>query len=234
MIEHCRRGWILSIVVVLLVACTKELSPEEIVEKVREKYESIEDYQADYVQTIQIMGKEMVLKGKVLAKGDKLRMDLSALIPEQNVSMDQLVISDGNVMWTYNSMANTAQKIELFRLSEETRQKIMKQQNVGFWVPEFENEIEVSKKANSYILETEEQPESQAAQFFTKRWYYVGEDDFLLHRIEFYADDELGVSIELEDIQLNSGISEERFVYEPSEDVEIIDMTDGVEKMIKK
>lgn len=234
MVECFRKVTVLVITAILLVGCAKELSLDEIVEKVKEKYAGIEDYQAVYTQNMTVMGKEMVLEGKVFSKGDNMRMDLSTVIPGQDVSMDQLVIYDGKVVWAYNSMMNVVHKVEMFRLPEKVQEKIKEEQKIGAWIPKFKGEIALIKGKDFYVIETKEKPESQPGQFFPKILYYIGKDDFLLHRIEFYTDDKLGATIEFKDIQLNSGISDDKFVFEISEDVQVIDMTDNVLKMIKE
>ncbi len=234
MVGYLRRVLVLSVAVVLLVGCSKEHSPDEIAKKAREKYESMEDYQAVYVQTIKMGGNEVTVNGNILAKGDRMRMDLRATIPGRETPMEQLVVSDGKVIWTYNSMANTVQKVELFRLPEEIQKRIKEEQKIGFWIPEIKDEMSLDEKGEFYVLQTEEEPESKSGEFFSKTLYYIGKSDFFLHRIEFYNNEELGIVFEFKDIQLNTGISDDRFVFEPSEGVEVIDMTDDVNEMIEE
>ncbi len=219
-----------GLILLLLLSCTPTIDTEQVIEKTTMNYEEMEDYRCRFVQTIDSDVERVAIEGEILAKGDRMRLNLRMPIPHREEPIEQLVVFDRDVIWTYSTILEAAQKIDLTRLSPEAQQKIKGQYQMRLLVPEFADVQNVKDSGQFYLIECREQ--SDVSLQHSRVDYYVGKGDFLVHRIDVFDGDEMVTSVELAEIELNSGIADAEFAWEPPEGVSVADMTESMKRIV--
>ena len=105
----------LSLAFVLLMVVSNAaigLTASEIAAKFRDKYLKTQNFSADFVETTIVAGKQHTGKGRVyFQKPDLLRKE--NLDPANPGKLLQLIVSDGNVVWSYTPLIKQVTKQKL-------------------------------------------------------------------------------------------------------------------------
>jgi len=88
------------------------LGIEEMVKSFREKYEKTGNFSADFEQTTFVAGRKRVASGKLhFQKPNLLRQEY--FDPSNPENMTQLIVSDGQTVWSYTPLINQVTKVKL-------------------------------------------------------------------------------------------------------------------------
>ncbi len=196
--------------------CTEELSAEEIAEQMQEKEASIQDYSYTMQMTSHFGGQTLESEARVLQKKPD-RMKTVTMEPEEEAGA--IVVSDGEIMWTYDPKTNTVMKMEMPETLDAGEMDY-----VGI-IGEFLSETDVSLLGmeeidgrSAYLLETSPKEEGEGIQLLDGVKLWVDKETWMPLRYEMY-DSEGGLMIELEirDLKVNQGIPDSEFVFEVPE-----------------
>ncbi|MCM8788612.1 MAG: hypothetical protein NC907_02350 [Candidatus Omnitrophica bacterium] len=221
--------------------------------RIIEKYKDISEVSAVVEMNMSMMGTTMKMPMKMWVKGKMFRMDVSMTVPGADKNMEQITISDGNNVSTYNNLNNTIMVIDINKLPEETK-KIIKNQyaakSVGFDLEIFEkikDQIKVEETVRNgrkaYLITVDNidaiknslnMPSSASQIPFKKLLYIIDFDSLLPLKMEIYADGETpGMWMDFIEIK-TSGVPDSVFDVKFPPDAKKMDMTESVKGMLLK
>ncbi|AKB23778.1 hypothetical protein MSMTP_0309 [Methanosarcina sp. MTP4] len=196
--------------------CTEELSAEEIAEQMQEKESSIQDY--SYTMHITSHFGEQTLENEILTLQKKPnKVKTIAIKPEEEAGT--MVVSDGEVMWTYDPKTNTVMKMEM----PDT--PVLGEMDYAGIIGEFLNETDVSLLGmeeidgrSAYLLETSPKGDGEGIQLVDGMKLWVDKETWMPLRYEMYdSDGSLMIELEIRDLKVNQGIPDSEFVFEVPE-----------------
>ncbi|NPE27831.1 outer membrane lipoprotein-sorting protein [Methanococcoides sp. SA1] len=221
------------LLVLLLMCCAlfsagcvdEQLTAEEIAEKMQQKNDLIEDSSFTLYMTMSLMGQESVMEQDMFQKKEKMR----SVTKQPAEQAGTIVVSNGDTMWTYDPQQNSVVVMEIPDLDLEI--------NYGDIIAQYLNESDISfsgmKKIegrNTFIMNLEPKEEVPSAGPFTgniKVW--VDEETWMPLKYDMYdTDGNVIVTVEVRNLKINSGISDEVFEFEVPEGAEVstIDMNE--------
>jgi outer membrane lipoprotein-sorting protein len=233
----------------------KEIPVDEILKDIESKTQRINSYTASLIITTEIMGQEVITKGKItFKKPDKMKMEMTSSVFPQEANTT--IISDGKTLWTHIPVMNMAQRIDLSRIKkefsgeyeiEEVFQKHTKQSGdilnplKGFSRDQIRFiGVEQTQMGEMYTFEArfpEEVLNARIEQWGfmpSKAKFWILKDKGIALKMDVYSQDgKRMLSQEYKDIELNPKISESEFVFTPPEGTQVIDMTDSSINMMK-
>ncbi|ABE51245.1 outer membrane lipoprotein-sorting protein [Methanococcoides burtonii] len=216
------------LLVLLLMCCAlfsagcvdEQLTAEEIAEKMQQKNDLIEDSSFTLYMTMSLMGQESVMEQDMFQKKDKMR----SVTKQPAEQAGTIVVSNGETMWTYDPQQNSVVAMEMPDID------LYQEINYGDIIAQFLNESDVSfsgmKKIegrNTFIMNLEPKEEVPSAGPFTgniKVW--VDAETWMPLKYDMYdTDGNVIVSVEVRNLQVNTGISDEVFEFDIPEGVEV-------------
>ncbi|MCM8817755.1 MAG: hypothetical protein NC913_09675, partial [Candidatus Omnitrophica bacterium] len=195
----------------------------------------------------------MQLPMKMWMKGNQVRMDVSMMVPGTDKTMEQITISDGNTISTYNSLNNTIMVIDLNKLPEEIRKMAKNQyaaKSMGFDMEMFGkikdclkvdeitrndrklylitlDDINAIKNSLNLPLSTERSP-------FKKLVYAIDYNTLLPVKMEVYTEgDTPGMWMDFIELK-TSGVQDSVFNVKFPSDAKRMDITDSVRSSLGK
>lgn len=233
---------------VAVVAMTSLLQAEETaqeaIEQLKSKAKSVESGSADLKITTTMMGQQVAMDGKLLFESpDKIHMDIDMSMG--SMKMEQVTVSNGNTVWTYQPMMKMVSKIDLEKVAAATGIKRAGQQNSGEIAKPFAGlEPDSIKLVGSREIDGAKadlfEGKPQMANMpnmpfkFAKVEILVGAEDGLLHQMTMLDQDGKPVMSETySNIKTNVQIPAGTFEFTPPQGVQVMDMTEGTTAMIK-
>ena len=218
-----RKTFTTLILLILLVpalfvsGCTEEeLSAEEIAAQMQEKEASIQD--SSYTMHMTSHFGEQIQESEtwVLQKKPN-KTKAIAIKPEEEAGT--IVVSDGEVMWTYDPKTNTAMKMEM----PDT--PVLGEIDYTGIIAEFLNETDVSLLGmeeidgrSTYLLEANPKEEGEGIQLVDGVKIWVDKETWMPLKYEMYdSSGDLMIEIEILDLEVNAGIPDSEFVFEVPE-----------------
>ena len=107
-----------------------ELNQAQVIKNIIERTKGIKRFSQDISMSVNMMGMDMDIEGKMWIDGDKMRMEMLT----QPMNMKQIMVSDGETMFTYMPSMNMVQKIDMAKLKEAMGAEfgdLMSQQSMG-------------------------------------------------------------------------------------------------------
>ncbi len=187
---------------------------EEIIGKVRQKYEGLKQVCADFTQTFhwKLADETQVVKGQICAKdGIKFRIE----------SQDQLIITDGKTIWTMNkankqvmvdnagnaSGDNPFLKSYLKKYTEEYKGELLGTEKIG--------------QVDFYHLKLMAKNEDQ---FVRQVEFWVDSKSFLLTKVQQLDINDNSTAYEVENVKLDVVLKDAIFTFTAPEGYEVIDL----------
>ena len=187
---------------------------DEIVGKVRQKYEALKQVCADFTQTFhwKLADETQIIKGQICAKdGIKFRIE----------SQDQLIITDGKTIWTMNkankqvmvdnsgnnSGDNPFLKSYLKKYTEEYKAELMGTEKTG--------------EVDYYHLKLTAKNEDQ---FVRQVEFWVESKSFYLTKVQQLDINDNSTAYEVENIKADVVLKDNSFVFSAPEGYEVIDL----------
>ena len=186
---------------------------EDILEKVRKKYDSIQDAELRFSQHVKFsMGRiEQDVQGKLfIKKENKYRVELE----------DQTIVTDGKTVWSY-SARNQQVLIDNFKLDERSfsPEKILVAAPADFSA----NLLGREKIGKSDVVVLKLIPRAEDA-FVKTLKLWVNENDWLMKKVELTEVSGKETSYLVNDIKVNIGLQDSRFIYQIPEGAEVVDL----------
>ena len=196
--------------------CTEELSAEEIAEQMQEKEASIQDYSYTMHMTSHFGEQTQKSEVRILQKKPD-RMKTVTMEPEEEAGA--MVVSDGEIMWTYDPKTNTVMKMEM----PDT--PVLGEMDYAGIIGEFLNETDVSLLGikeidgrSAYVLEANPKEDGEGIQLVDGMKLWVDKETWMPLRYEMYdSDGGLMIELEIRDLEVNTGIQDSEFVFEVPE-----------------
>lgn len=186
---------------------------DKIVKKLREKYEKIQTLQAEFVQTSiwSLAGEQHQSEGKIyLAEKNKYRVETDP----------QLIITDGNIVWTFSkerdqviiddlskSKENPLPRDILLKYTKDSRAELLGETEIG-GTPCYQIKFQ-PKNEDSFIISTT---------------VWVSKADWLAIQIEQEDLNENITRYFLKNIKVNSPLSDSLFSYQIPASAEVVDL----------
>lgn len=104
-----------------------ETAKDILLKKIVEKYKDVNEMSVVVDMSMSMMGTSVKMPMKMWMKGNYFRADASMAIPGTDQTAEQITISDGNTISTYNSLTKSIMVVDLTKLPEETRKRIRNQ-----------------------------------------------------------------------------------------------------------
>lgn len=209
--------WILVIIFIsfqalALVAIDKKA--DEIIKKVKKKYDEIKTFQAEFVQTSywKLADNVHEQRGKIWLKGK----DMFKIQTE-----DQTVVSDGKTIWTYSQFNNQVIIDHIATAGEDIRlpKDIFFKYSEDYH-PQYRQDEKINNQDCS-VLELQAKTEDIFIKYM-KIW--ISLKIFIPIKIEQVDINGNSNTYLLNNIQVNVTLNDDVFTYQPPDSVEIIDM----------
>ena len=244
-----RRWLVVSIILVLtaVLECSllfADTSTDKIISGIEAKAAVVKSYRADMVLTMEMMGKKMASKGKVIfKKPDKMWMEMNTDMG--TVKMKQVQISNGKTAWTYQPMMKMATKIDIEKVRAEAKKNLGEHQSYDISKPfhGFKQDSLSCLRTDKidgkkvYVFEGfPRQPETAQMKFApVKTQIWIGADDGIHRKMIMFNDEgKEMMSQSYTNIEVNIKIADSQFEFTPPEGVQIMDMTEGSINMMKE
>lgn len=208
---------IIPILVLTTVIATPGLRADEtaaeILERVRERYEKIEDAEILFSQEI-IFSKtslEQKSSGRLLLKKENMyRLELN----------DQTVVTDGSTVWSY-SRATEQVLIDSFKVDDRflTPEKVLTGGPDDFSATLLERE----KSGKTGLVVLKLAPRSDDS-FITSLKLWVDEDSWLIRQVEVLEFSGKKTTYIISDLNTNIGLPADTFSFIPPEGAEVVDL----------
>ena len=188
------------------------ISGKEVIERMREKFNLFETFQAQFRQTFDwtMTGETQSLDGTLIAaKGDRYRIETS----------DQIVVTDGKTLWNYSKLENQV-TIDVLGNSPQT---LFMSELIKNYTDNYTAKLIGEEKVNEsecYIVELTAKNE----EFFENVRVWVEKKNWLISRIQ---QTDINKNVHLYDIwnvQLNQELPSNTFIFDIPSDVDVVDL----------
>ena len=186
---------------------------EEILTKVKHKYDSIRDAEMKFTQHVRmaVAGVEQRVEGTLqLKKENKYRVEMR----------DQTIVTDGETVWSYSDVTKQV-IIDRFSVNERT---FSPERLLTAAPSDFEAVVlgrERLGKIPTVVLKLTPRQDNSLIRSL-KIW--VGENDWLIRKVEM---EEIGrklTTYTVSDLEIDPGLPDARFTFEVPEGAEIVDL----------
>ena len=210
------RWWLVPIAAVLLAApapVPARETAEEVLEKVRQKYESIEDAQLSFSETdrFTLTTMERHVDGTLLMKkGNKYRVEFEG----------ETIVTDGQTVWHYSASTHQV-LIDRFKMDDRS---LSPERILGAAPGDFEATLigrDKVGKTEAIVLKLLPRGEHSSVKSM-KLW--VDDKEWFVRKAQ--VDDMSGkeTSYVVHDAKFNSGVPDSRFTYQIPEGAETVDL----------
>ncbi len=189
------------------------IDAEEIIRDVRQKYDGIKSFSADFVQSFnwKLAGQSQEQKGKIILKDfDKFRIETE----------DQLIVSDGTTLWTYSRIHG---QVIIDRIENAEEVILPRDLFLKFsqkYIPTLAGEEKIRNMDCQVVRMT-----AKSGDVYIKEMkIWVDKKSLLTTKIEQKDINDNLTTYVLENMVINQPLDPETFHYVVPKDVEVIDM----------
>ncbi len=209
-----KNGIIFFLIVFVFSQATWAIDAEKIIKKVQKKYDHIENFKASFekVETFQLTGTKSTTAGTLYVKnGKKYRFETE----------NQLVISDGKTVWTYNRINNQV-------LIDKVRKNsgALLPRDVLFKYPKTHYATLIAQKKwngkKVYIVKLE--PKEDVHGYFSSVKIWVTDDDWQIVKIEITDLNGNKSYFNLSHIDTKTVLPDSLFSFKPTPEMNVVDM----------
>ncbi|MDZ7617301.1 MAG: hypothetical protein U1E05_09865 [Patescibacteria group bacterium] len=220
-----------------------EETSEQILARLKTKADAVKTVRANMKMTMAIMGQAITMEGSALiAAPGKSRMEMAMNLG--GMKMDQIIVSDGATVWTYQPALKMAHRIDVVKVAAETGVEQAGQQAgdltkpLAGLVPASVKLVRTEKVGDVewYVFEgAPALPKMPQIPFKPAKIEVTisAEDGLLRKSVMLDANGKEMISQAYDNVEVNVDIPEERFQFTPPEGVQVTDMTEGVLNMLK-
>jgi len=204
----------LMLVFSTVVAPVSAQTADEIIGKVRQKYEGLKQVCADFTQTFhwKLADETQVIKGQICAKdGVKFRIE----------SQDQLIITDGKTIWTMNK-AN--KQVMVDNADKASGDNPFLKSYLKKYTEEYKGELlgtEKTGEVDFYRLKLAAKNEDQ---FVRQVDFWVDSKTFFLTKVQQVDINDNSTAYEVENVKIDVILKDATFTFSAPEGYEVIDL----------
>ncbi|MDZ7261351.1 MAG: outer membrane lipoprotein carrier protein LolA [candidate division KSB1 bacterium] len=209
----------LSYLIILLFSisgnttCLAGITAKEIVDKVKQKYESLQTLAAEFEQIFQwkLAGETQTLEGKIcLAQKDKYRIE----------TQDQTIVTDGQTVWTYSKVNRQVIIDHLAKSQENPLPRDMLFQYSKDYEPKLLGEEKLNNQ-DCYVLQLSSKTEDR---YIREMKVWVEKDTWIVRKIEHADINENLNTYIIKKIDLNPKLDDAIFTFEIPKGMEVVDL----------
>jgi chaperone LolA len=186
---------------------------EEVLSKVRKKYDGILDAEVKFTQTVKfsVAKIEQKLTGTLLVKKENMyRVEVEGLT----------IVTDGRTVWSYSTATNQV-LVDNFKLHES----VLSPERILMSAPEDFSPVllgkEKGKKTSLIVLKLMPRDEES---FVSSLKLWVDEGDWLIKKAELTDINGKETTYTVDAFRMNVGLRDARFVFEVPAGVEVVDL----------
>jgi outer membrane lipoprotein carrier protein len=193
-------------------ACSQD-SAQEILEKVRQKYESITDAEIRFAQKVKFSlskAGETTSGTLLIKKGHKYRVETGT----------QTIVTDGVTVWSYTP---ALKQVLVDRFKEDERSLTPEHLLLGTsggYVPILIGKARLGKTETTLLKLTPQDEQSLVSEI--RLW--VDEEDWTVRQVEVLDVNGKQITYTVEQLRLNIGVPDSRFTFQAPEGVEVVDL----------
>ncbi len=209
-----RKFWLIGLLLLTTVTLSSARDVKDIIKKVQKKYDKIENFQASFqkIETFRLTGSQNVTDGKLYIKnGKKYRFETE----------DQLVISDGKTVWTYNRLNN---QVLIDRVRKNSGALLPRDILFKFPKTHYATLLSEEKQNGKKVFVVRLDPKEDVQSYFSAIKIWVTDGDWQIVKIEITDLNENKSIFELSNIDTKSKLSDELFHFEPTAEMDVVDM----------
>jgi outer membrane lipoprotein carrier protein len=211
--KRCGSALVVLSLLCATVAQTADDPAKEMLEKVRDRYESITDGEIRFTQHVKFaMARiEQEVSGTLLLKKEnKYRVEYEG----------QTIVTDGQTVWSYSRSTNQV-LVDHFRINERslTPERILGDAPEEY-APALVGHEKIGKIEMAVLKLTP--PEGKGMVKSMKLW--VQEGDWLIRRVELLDFHGKQTTYQVHSIKTNTGVPDSRFTYQVPDSVEVVDL----------
>ncbi|OED07228.1 outer membrane lipoprotein-sorting protein [Methanosarcina sp. A14] len=218
--------FVLTFIVVALFAsgcAEKDLSAEQIASQMMDKENNTRDYSYTMHMTSYFGGETKESESKTMFKKPNM---IKSIVTEPGKENQTVSVSDGNILWSYTPDTNTVTKIKISKTSELTKNDYT---NI---IDDFLNDTNVTVLGvenvdgrKTYLLETTPKENDGDYELIYKTKIWVDQETWMPLRYETYnGDGNRTMKLEIQDLQVNTGLPDSEFKFEVPEGAKIVDL----------
>jgi outer membrane lipoprotein carrier protein len=201
-----------TVMVVLAVAVAYAETAEDVLERVRRKYDSIKDAQIAFSQKVKFSTARLEQNAEgtlYLKKGNRYRLELS----------DQIIVTNGQTVWSY-SVPNNQVLIDNFKMDERSLspEKVL----TGAPTEYYSTLLGKENIAKQECVILKLVPRNDDAFVRTLRLWVDGGS--LIRKAELLDINGKSTEYIVHDVKVNTGVQDSRFIYEIPEDADVVDL----------
>jgi chaperone LolA len=213
MLERCGSALVTLSLLYAAVAQAAGDPAKDLLEKVRERYESITDGEIHFTQRMKFaMARiEQEVTGTLLLKKEnKYRVEYEG----------QTIVTDGETVWSY-SRSNNQVLVDNFKINDRslTPERILGDAPEEY-APTLVGHEKIGKTDMAVLKLTP--PEGKGMVKSMKLW--VQEGDWLIRRVELVDIHGKQTTYQVHSIKTNTGIPDSRFTFQVPDSVEVVDL----------
>ena len=202
------------------------ISVDEIVDNFKKKYEKISNFSTDFEQTTIVVGNKRVANGKLIFQKPNL-LKQKYLDPANPEHMTQLIISDGQTLWSYTPLVNQATRQQL--VQDESRMELLP--GFGRSMENIEKnyslsliEDELAEKRGIHVVELKPKSHyANSSSMFDVLQVWIKDEDSV--PVQFmYKDEknEMTFILSFKNIKVNEDLDKSIFKFEVPKGVQVI------------
>lgn len=198
---------------ILLVLPAGGQTPQEILEKARKKYDSLNDAELKFTQISKfpISRLEQRVSGVLqMKKGNRYRVETDEMV----------VVTDGETVWSY-SRANNQVLVDRFKMDDRgfSPERILSAAP-GDFTPTLIGHEKIGPH-ETYILKLF--PSGEPG-FVKSMKLWISESDYLTRKVEMIDANGKETTYQVNDLRINAGLADGRFSYIPPEGADVVDL----------
>ena len=207
-----------SLVLILLVLMFAQIMQardvKDIIKKVQKKYDDIENFEASFekVETFQLTGTKNVTSGKLYIKnGKKYRFETE----------DQLVVSDGQTVWTYNRINN---QVLIDKVRKNSGALLPRDILFKFPKTHYATLIDQKKINGKKVYIVKLDPKEEVQGYFSSIKIWVLDKEWQIIKIEITDLNGNKSIFNLSGINTQKKLPDDLFTFKASPDMDVVDM----------
>lgn len=209
---------VLAVLLVSIFSGCTEMSGDQIVQKMKEKQESIKDFSATMVMSSSFTGKSDMAKAKIISKmPQKSRVEFL----EPSELAGQITVTDGTTLWNYDPKRNEVTKMDLPETEGPSQMDYT-------FIKELINQTDISYQGaekfegrSVYVIRAS--PKDAGMMMSVRYSMLIDSETWMPLKIDMFDKDNNQImSFEYKEIKFNTGIPDSEFEFKVPEGVTVI------------
>lgn len=186
----------------------------EIIKEVQDKYDELEDMQADFkqIELFKLTGSENETLGKIYIKdGEKFKFQ----------SEDQSLITNGETVWRYNAISK---QLVIDKVNKNSSALLPRDMLFKYPKEYYSTLLREEKKNNMLYFVIKLDPKENVHGFIKSLKIWVEDGEWLIHKVETTDVNGNSSLFEISNLKINQKIKDNFFSFNVEEGMNVVDM----------